>query len=100
MRHHAIGIIALVLLLGAAAIWIWPLEWSMQDALLGALVRVGAVMGALWLAYDDVKRLPPWIVAVVPLLLLTLAVKPKWFLIALPIVIALAILRPRIAPKR
>jgi len=96
MRRHAIGTIALLLLLGAVVLWIWPVQWGGDEALLGALVRVGAVMAALWLAYPDVKRLPAWVLATVPLLLVVLALRPRWFLILLPIVIALAILRPRL----
>jgi len=98
MRRHAIGIIALGLLAAAAALAIWPHEWADNVALLGALVRVGVVMVVLWLAYPDLQRLPGWIPAVVVVLLVILAFRPRWFLIALPIVIALAILRPR-APR-
>ena len=99
MRRHAIGIIAVVLLLGAAALWIWPLEASWYEPLKAACSRLGPFMAVLWLAYDEVKRLPPWLLATVPGLVLVLAVRPRWFLIALPIVIALAILKPR-APSR
>lgn len=62
---------------------------------LAACVRVGAVMAVLWLAYDEVSRLPAWIWAAVPLLLALLAFKPKALLIAVPIIIALVILKPR-----
>lgn len=94
MRRHAVGIIALVLLTSAFALWLWQSDGD-YDMLLGALVRVGMVMGALWLAWPDVQRLPAWTFAAVPILLLVIAVKPKWFLFLLPILIALAVLRPR-----
>jgi len=100
MRRHAIGIIALVLLLLAVVFWIWPPPWSGDLFARGAFVRVGAIMAALWLAYPEVKRLPPWLLAAIPLLLVILAVRPRWFLIALPIVIALAILRPGMPSRR
>ena len=99
MRRHAVGVIALVLLLGAAALWIWPIEASWHEPLKAACSRLGPCMAAVWLAYNEVKRLPAWLVATIPMLIVVLAVRPKWFLIALPIVIALALLRPR-APSR
>lgn len=94
MRRHAIGIIALCLLLGALVLWIWP-QGTADAALLGAIVRVGAVMAALWLAYPDVERLPAWTLPAFPVLLLLIAVRPKWFFLLLPILILLAVLRPR-----
>jgi hypothetical protein len=99
MRRHAVAAIAIVLGLAALALWIWP-QGDAGDALMGPLFRVALVMGAWWLAYADVERLPVWGLAIFPALLLVVAVKPKWLLIALPIIIALAILRPRAPRKR
>lgn len=100
MRRHAIGIIALVLLLGAVVLSIWRPQGAGNNFTLGALVRVGAVMAVLWLAYPDVKRLPPWIWATFPVLLMILAVRPRWLVVAVPLVIALAILKPRLSARR
>ena len=100
MRRHAIGIIALVLLLAAVVFKIWPPPWSGDILAEGAFVRVGAIMAALWLAYPDVKRLPPWLLGAIPLLVVLLAAYRKVFLILFPIVIALAILKPRIPSRR
>ncbi len=98
MRRHAVGILAIALLLGAAAFLIWPPQESGYQQLQAACWRVGALMAVWWLAYDEVMRLPSWILAVIPALALVVAVRPRWFLIALPIVIGLLILRPR--PRR
>ena len=100
MRRNMIGIIAIVLLWAAAALWIWPLELSWYEPLKAACSRLGPFMAVLWLAYNEVKRLPPWLMAMVPALVLVLAIRPRWFLIALPIVIALAILKPRAPSPR
>ena len=94
MRRPAIGIIALLLLVAGAVLWIWPTGDGYQ-LYLGACVRVGAVMAVFWLAYEEVSRLPAWIWATVPVLLVILAVRPKWLLIAVPIVLVMAILKPR-----
>ena len=57
-------------------------------------------MAVLWLAYPQVKRLPAWLLGAIPLLVVILAVRPKWFLILLPIVIALAYLNPKRSPRQ
>jgi hypothetical protein len=99
MRRHAIGIIAVVLLAASAALLVWQTvdptdNWRL--ALMGATVRVGVLMVVVWLAYDELKRLPSWLWGTFPVLLVILAVRPRYLLIAVPIVIALAILKPRL----
>jgi len=100
VRRHAIGIIALILLLAAAALWIWPVEADWHEPLKAACSRLGPCMAVLWIAYPDVKRLPVWLVPTIPLLLAILAWKPRLLLVALPIVIALAVLRPKASSGR
>lgn len=74
-------------------LWRWPMS-GFPD-LPGGCIRVGMVFAAVWLAYDQVQRLPGWILAVVPLFLAILAFRARWALILLPILILLAVLRPR-----
>jgi len=100
MRRHLIGILGIVLSLGAAAFWIWqPTEaWSQQ--LHAACQRMGPMLIILWVAYKEVSRLPAWLLGTFPVLLILLAVKPRLFLFLIPLVIALAILQPRFGRKR
>ena len=98
MRRHAIGVIAILLTAAAAALWIWP-TGEANEALLGPFFRVGLLMGVLWLAYPDVERLPAWSVALFPVMLLVVAIRPKLILLAIPVILALAILRPRSARR-
>jgi len=100
VRRHAIGIIAVILLLAAVALWIWPLKTNWYQPFWAACCRLGPCMAVLWLAYPEVKRLPPWLLGAFPVLVIILAAKPRWFLIALPIVIALAILSPKRPARR
>jgi hypothetical protein len=103
MQRHAIGIIAIVLLLSSVALLVWQRVEPAEDwryALMGATVRVGVLMAVIWLAYRELKRLPPWIWGTMPVLLAVLAVRPRYLLIAVPIVIALAILKPRLRTRR
>ena len=52
-------------------------------------------MAVIWLAYPEVERLPGWVLGMVPILGIFLALRPKYLLIAVPIVIAMAILKPK-----
>jgi hypothetical protein len=102
MRRHAIGILALLLVAGAVFFWIWPP--APQDAFAvqskAACWRMGALLCALWLAYPHVSRIPRWMLMPSLVLLVVLARWPRLLLIAVPIVIVLAILKPRVAPRR
>lgn len=95
MRRPMIGIIALVLLTAAVVLAVRPLDWGGHQALLAACVRVGAVMTALWLAYPQVSRLPKWIVPTVLIAAIVVAIRPKLIVIAVPLLVALVVLRPR-----
>lgn len=95
IRHHLIGVIALVLLATGVAVWWHPLPWPWYESLKAACFRLGPFLAVLWLAYPQVKKLPPWLVWTVPLLVALLVLRPRWFLLALPVVVLLAILQPR-----
>ena len=45
-------------LLAAAVLWWWR---PVMDVELAFFSRMGAVLAAAWLAYDDVQRLPGWL---------------------------------------
>ncbi len=100
MRRHLIGLIAVVLILGAVLFQIWPPTDAAYEGLRAACWRVGALMTVLWLAYPEVARLPAWLVGTIPVLGVILALRPRWLVIAIPIVIALAILKPKPPPKK
>ncbi len=93
MRRHILGIIALAFLLAAAGIWFWGPEdyrWLATES-----ERVAIVLGVLWLAYHDLRRIPIWIWPA-SLVALVIAVRwPKSLLLLVPVLILLAILRPR-----
>lgn len=102
MHRAAIGILTIGLLGLAAA---WPVLKPESDGTLPlACLRVAIVLAALWLAFPQASRLPPWKVAavVVPLAIfairpkLILAIlRPKVLLAAIPLLTALWFLRPR-----
>ncbi len=100
MRRHAIGAMALVLLVGAAVLQVRaPTNPVMLD-LESACLRIGLVMAVLWLAYDHLTRVPAWLWFTLPVFLFALARRPQWLLFLVPLAIALAILRPRSSSRR
>ena len=96
MRRILVGIIAIVLFVGAIYFHAYPPEGAFWTQLESACWRVGALMSVIWLAYPEVTRLPAWLLGTVPVLTVVLALRPKYLLIVLPIVIALAILKPKV----
>jgi hypothetical protein len=98
MRRHILGIIAILLLAAGAASWTWP-SAGYQGAEAFCL-RLGAIVAVLWLAFDDVSRLPAWLLAGVPVLVIILAKWPRYALLVVPVIVVLAILRPRFGARR
>ena len=100
MRRHAIGIIAIVLLVVAGALWLFPSEDNGFLGLQAACWRVGALMGILWVAYADVQRIPAWLLGVIPPLVVLLAWRPRLFFVVAPILLFIAFIRPRNPGKK
>jgi hypothetical protein len=89
MQRTILGILAIGLLLTAAVLWLVLPEVG-SSVTFAFCWRMAAMIGAAWLAYKDVQRLPGWLLAVVPLLLLVLVRWPRYFLLVLPLVVAIA----------
>jgi len=80
MRRTLLGILSLALLMGAGGIFLrglvneYPLVFS-------ASLRMGLVLGAMWLAYEQVheiiRRTPPWVMGGAALGLLIIVVRPR-----------------------
>ncbi len=100
MRRHLLGMIAVLLLAGAVVFWIWPPEGAAGQQFEAACWRVGALVAVFWLAYPQLHRVPSWLWPSLTVSLVVLAVRPKYFLLAVPIIVALAVLRPRFGRRR
>jgi len=79
-RRHAMGIIAAVLLALGLAFWVWPPTGGGGEFLHGSLIKSGLVLGAAWLAFPQLDRMPGWLFVTVVGVLLVVAVKPRIFL--------------------
>jgi hypothetical protein len=95
LRRHLIGLIAIASLLAAAALWMWPPEATWRATVHAGLVKAGVLAAIVWLAYGDVRSIPGWLWSILLGILVVVALRPKMVLFAVPIIIALAILRPR-----
>jgi hypothetical protein len=92
-QRTKIGWLALLLLCAGAAL-LTGIAGSQSTVIAAALLRVGVVLAALWLAYADLSRVPArlWIAGVAALLVL--AIRPRWWPIALLTFITLLLVRP------
>jgi hypothetical protein len=90
MQRRILGISAIVLLLGAAATWLW---FPGAEIVLSGCWRGGAVFAAAWLAYPDVQRLPNWLLLTFPVLLIVMLRWPWLLMLAILLLVVVAVLR-------
>lgn len=101
MRQTALGILAAILVTGAIYFSIWPPETqNLRVWVLPAFVRMGALTTALWVAWDDLQRLPQWALGTTLVALMLVAIRPRLFLFLIPLVVILAIIRPRFGQQK
>ena len=90
MQRRILGVAAVAFLLVACAIRFWRPEMAIELAFFS---RMGALLLAAWLAYEDVQRLPGWLLLVLPVVLVVIVRWPRLFLLLIPALVVLAILR-------
>ena len=98
-RRHVIGAISLVLLAVAAVCCVWPPAEGYQQ-LEGFCSRLGAIMAVWWLAYNDLRRLPVWLLSGLPVVVIVLAKWPRYIFFVIPVLLVLAVLKPRFGAKK
>ncbi|MDH3717310.1 MAG: hypothetical protein OES79_04245 [Planctomycetota bacterium] len=96
MPRTALGVLALFVLAVSIPWYLWyPSDSSSSTAWLAAAIRIGAMLGAVWLAHPHLKRMSPgvWIVA---LLMIVIVARFRYIApVFIVVLIVLAILRPR-----
>jgi hypothetical protein len=95
MQRRILGTAAVLFLLCAAMLWWWP-QMEIETAF---FVRMGMVLFAAWLAYDDVQRIPGWLLPVMPVVLVLIVRWPRLLLLLMPVLLGWALLR-RVLPGR
>lgn len=90
MQRRILGTSAVVFLLAAVVIrCCWP-QWEVELAFFS---RMGAVLLAAWLAFEDVQRIPGWLVLLLPIVLVVLVRWPRLLWLLIPALLIWAILR-------
>lgn len=85
----------MLLLLGSVLLFVFDPAWMESPAFAASMLRIGCVLGAIWLAYPELSRLPRWLVPLLIGVAVAIAVKPKLALFLVPLVLAVLILRPK-----
>lgn len=83
MHRPSLGIIAFALLVGGTALLVRPVE---GDTYLGAVtLRSGLVLGAIWLALPNLRRIPRRVLYGIAVVAGVLIFRPRLILYALPV---------------
>jgi hypothetical protein len=94
MRRVVLGILAIAFVGGGVAAYYFG--WFEDSYAIGAgAIRIGLVLGAFWLAWPQLARIPWWFVQAGLVGTLVVAVRPKAAVLVLPILAALWMIRPR-----
>jgi hypothetical protein len=97
IQRRILAVAAVVSLVVAGVLWFWRPEMEMELAFFN---RTGGMLLAAWLAYEDVQRLPGWLLLSLPVFLIVIVRWPRLLLLLIPAVLILAILRRRASPGR
>jgi hypothetical protein len=95
MRRVVLGIFAIVFVVGGATLYFFGPRQESYAVFAASGLRIGLVLGAFWLAWPQLVRIPWWFVQIGLVGTLAVAVRPKAAVLVLPILAALWIIRPR-----
>ena len=99
-RRRILGVSAVVFLLIAGALWLWQPNTGVDPGLFSFFSRMGAILAAAWLAFDDLLRLPGWLLATLPVVVIVLARWPRLLLLVIPFLVAWVILQRALSPRQ
>jgi hypothetical protein len=89
LRRRILAVAGGLCLLAGGVVWLWRPEMEIE---LAFFFRAGGILLAAWLAFDDVQRLPGWVLLLLPALLIVLVRWPRALLLLIPALILLAVL--------
>ena len=103
MNRTLLGLCALALLFLAGVTLARGTDDSTSASFAAGCLRVGLVLGAMWLALPQINRIlattPRWLLVAMGIGLVVIIVRPILALIVVPALIALWFLGPRLATK-
>ncbi len=95
IQRRILAVSTVLSFLGAAVTWLWLPD---SGASLAFFLRLGAVAAAAWLAFDDVQRLPGWLLVLLPVVLIVVVRWPRFLFLLIPALVGWAILRRVLSP--
>lgn len=99
-KRSQIGLISLTTLVAAVAIWLFADDQSYYGPIQAVLLRIGLVMGAVWIGYPQISKLPIWLATIGIVSVLTVLLFKKAAIVVIPLFILIWLLRPRPSKKR
>ena len=98
IRRHLMGLFGIVFLISGTGLLFLKgandSQWSMFASI---CIRVGLMLGAIWLAFPQVvglaKKFPPWLMVAIVTAGLVVAARPRMILYLGPVVAAIAVLQ-------
>ncbi len=95
-RRRLLAAFAIASLVCAVVLQRW---WPDAEVTIACCWRGGAILAAAWLAYDDVQRLPNWLLLLLPVLLIVAVRWPRQLLLIVPLLLVWAVLRRLFWPR-
>ena len=98
IRRHLMGLLGLASLIAGVSLLIIrgtnDSQWSMFASI---CLRVGLMLGAMWLAFPQIvglaRRFPPWLMATIAISGLVIAARPRMIVYLAPVLAAIVILQ-------
>jgi len=97
MRRHAVGIVALLLLAtGVTGLIVYGVGDDKTSMLLSVCLRIGMVLGAIWLAFPQLLQLAgkssPWMLGLLSICGIVIILRPRLIVVIGPLLFVLGIL--------
>lgn len=90
MQRRILAALALAFLIAALLLAVF---WPTAEITLACAWRGGAILAAAWLAYDDVQRIPNWLLLTLPVLLIVVVRWPRQLILIIPVLLVFAVAR-------
>jgi hypothetical protein len=88
-RRHALGGLSLLMFAAALGLWLWGGDAASTETMMSLCLRVGLLLGALWLALPQVlvivARFPLWMIIGTLVMGLLVLVNPRLLAYAIPL---------------
>ena len=95
MHRPTVGVLAIILLVGGFAMYLAGYDEGNAFLLQAALLRVGALLAALWLAHPELSRMRPWMAILFVAELVGVVFVRRLLVPVLIVAVLVALLRPR-----